>query len=140
MRSKVKIAKEYIAPHVVEHSMTQGVDPLLTSVIISLESSWRPGRRGDLKEIGLMQVMKPPFEPKNYVDEIIIGTQRLRMAVDACKDIKGALTHYASGSCKPRTDTTASKMKYRYWMYRDAVKRVRKGREHARNDQRRSLD
>ncbi len=127
MRSKVRIAKERIAPVVVEHSINQGIDPLLTSVIISFESSWRPGSRGGLKEVGLMQVMRPAFEPKNYVDEIIIGTRRLKLAVNSCKDIQGALTHYGSGVCKPRTALTKNKMSYRFRMYKNAVKIARYG-------------
>ena len=122
LRKKVEIAKKRIAPAVVEHSINQGIDPLLTSVIISCESSWKPGARGKLQEVGLMQVKDPPYEPVSYIDEIKIGTERLKIAVDTCPDIKAALTHYASGSCKPRTPRTASKMRFRYWMYKKAVK------------------
>ena len=125
MRKKVENAKKRIAPVVVEHSLNNEVDPLLTSVIISLESSWRPGREGDLEEVGLMQVMDPPVQPKNYVDEVIIGTRRLKMAVDECKDVYGALTHYGSGVCKPRTKITAKKMHYRLDLYEEAVKLTR---------------
>ena len=66
MDRKKYIAKKMIAPLVVKYSMNNKIDPLLTSVIISYESSWMPGVKGDLKEAGLMQIMRPRFKPRNY--------------------------------------------------------------------------
>ena len=125
MASKKRFAKEHIAPVVVRESVARGVDPLLTAVIISLESSWRLGRSGGKGELGLMQVMNPRYEPKTFEDEIILGTEILAKAVKTCATTLGALTWYASGSCKPRTDVTRKKMNYRYRLYRQAVKRAR---------------
>ena len=121
---KYKFAKNTIAPLVVKHSLYRNLDPLLSSVTISYESSWIPMSLGKKGEKGLMQVMRP--KPKNLEDEIILGTNRLKYAVESCNNTFEALTHYASGSCKPRTERTKNKMKFRYNKYKEAIKKFRK--------------
>ncbi len=125
MARKARFARETIAPVVVRESIARGVDPLLTSVIISLESSWNVGSSGGLGELGLMQVMNPRITPRSFTDEIMLGTEILQAAIKTCQDTREALTWYASGSCKPRTELTRRKMAYRHRLYQNAVERVR---------------
>lgn len=121
-------AKEII-PVVMKWSAVYEVDWMLVACIISLESSWRP-RPGSLGESGYMQVMRNKWSRRFDLDtpegQIEAGTARLAMAFYECGgDLKKALTHYASGSCKARTETTRSKIRYRVHYYRKISKKFR---------------
>ena len=51
-KKHVGFPKETIAPLVVKHSLYRNIDPLLTSIIISFESTWKPeaiGERGETR-------------------------------------------------------------------------------------------
>ena len=52
---RLKKAKTFI-PQVVTASLREGLDPLLTGVNISYESTWNPSAVGSKGEVGLMQV------------------------------------------------------------------------------------
>jgi hypothetical protein len=115
-------------PAVLKYSEQYNVDPLLVACIISFESSWRP-RPGGLAEIGYMQI-HPRWWPKGFDRETMegqigAGAWRLRAAFDKCPSVERALTHYASGSCTPRTETTKKKIRYRKNYYMRMVERFR---------------
>ncbi|NIV93777.1 transglycosylase SLT domain-containing protein [candidate division KSB1 bacterium] len=92
-------------PLVVHWSKERGIDPLLTAIIISFESSWRPDIPGKIGEKGLMQVKNPMAKGIDLEDpsgQIEAGTKILKHCLNKCEDIAGALTCYATrkGRCK----------------------------------------
>ena len=115
-------------PAILKYSEIYKVDPLLVACIISFESSWRP-RDGDLKEAGYMQLMRTKWASRFNLEttdgQIHAGIARLKMAFDKCGTVKEALTHYASGSCRARTETTREKIEFRAAYYRRLVRRFR---------------
>jgi len=117
-----------VLPIVMEYSAKYNLDPLLVACIISWESSWRP-REGALKEVGYMQVMpgkwSKRFDLTTPRGQIEAGVYRLKMASDRCGSLNSALTHYASGSCRSKSEITKKKIRYRAnyyarmnWMFR----------------------
>jgi len=92
VKKRVARLQKNIAPAVVRQSIAQGLDPLLVSLLISCESTWRPGVTGKDGEVGIMQVMEPRFQPETLEDEILLGTEKRQMAMNACPGVLGALT------------------------------------------------
>ena len=86
--------------------------PLVTAIIFR-ESSMRPSAKGDIGEVGLMQVaddLKRICKAQGLDllkphDQIKCGTWWLADRRDHCGDLKGAFAYYASGRvCKPDTN------------------------------------
>jgi len=117
-------ALKYV-PFVVSHSLDYQVDPLLVSVLISCESSWRMDRPGKIGEIGLMQVVPSNargFDMATANGQIGAGTRTLRYCFDKCNgDIGKALTKYATGGCYKKYDG----LKRRLRLYKEAKERHR---------------
>lgn len=119
------------APIVVTESLRGHVDPLLLSVLISLEASWNPASEGAQGEIGLTQIMPGGICDPGKLDtpkqQIAAGVDCLVKCREKCGDnIEKILTKYASGNCSSKSETTKRKMKYRLRMYKQAVERHRK--------------
>ncbi len=99
-----KQALKYVS-FVVHWSEEYQIDPLLTATIIDMESSWIPNRPGKRGEIGLMQILYPPFK-KGFdmtkpTDQIHSGVKALRHCFDSCGGkLNRALTGYATGKCR----------------------------------------
>lgn len=124
--SRTEAALEY-ANIVVYESEKQDIDPMLSSVIISLESSWKPGSRGAIGEFGLMQVVPGGVCDNGKLDtpegQIQAGTACLALSREICgDDLKRILTKYASGKCVSKSKKTQSKIRYRIRAYKRAVK------------------
>lgn len=91
------------------------LDPYLLTAMSFRESSFRTGARGELGEIGVMQVHGRPLKECRQAgldmsrirDQTLCSARYLRAMVDHCGGVTKGLTAYASGSCTPRTDRTA---------------------------------
>jgi len=95
------------APSVVHWSKKYSIDPLLTSLIITRESSYLPDQTGSIGEIGLMQVHSPRckkgFDLTKEDDQIHAGVKCLRYCFDECNGrLDLAMTKYATGGCYKR--------------------------------------
>lgn len=130
-KKKLNKALQY-APLVYEVAAEFGEDPLLISTIISHESSWRTNAIGDLKEVGLMQVMPGNACGKGYdtskaTGQLRAGTNCLQASRARCgKDLNKVLTFYGTGKgCTSKSKRTQKKMNLRVAHYRAAVKRHR---------------
>jgi hypothetical protein len=80
------------------------------------ESSWIVTARGGLGEIGLMQVHGIAAEGcdlRTQRGQLDCGAKALRNALDACGTLRGALTMYATGGCRTRSDRVKRLIEYR---------------------------
>jgi hypothetical protein len=96
------------------------IDPALLAVISYLESSWMPGAVGGIGERGVMQVHGAAADGCDLSTrrgQLDCGAAWLRRSYDACGSWPGALTMYATGACKPRTDRVKRLVKYRLKMW-----------------------
>jgi soluble lytic murein transglycosylase-like protein len=103
------------------------VDPLLVSIMISKESSWRPDVRGRSHgEYGLMQVHGRKsirgFDMTTPAGQIQAGVKRLKFAIDKCSTLIQAINHYGTGYCKPVRKFAKRRMR----IYKRAVKQFRR--------------
>lgn len=114
-----------LIPYIVEYSEQYEIDPLLTSTIIALESSFRPYVTGQIGERGLMQVhwrgAKKGFDMTNPGDQIHAGVKHLRYCFDKCGTLERALTAYATGGC----NKNFKMLRYRIRYYHKAIARFR---------------
>jgi hypothetical protein len=100
------VALTYIDP-ILYWSAFYGLDPLLVSIIISLESSWVYKSVGGRKEYGLMQVHPSnsrDLDTSTPIGQIQAGTRQLRRCYTKCgpRTLK-ALNCYGTkgGKCRP---------------------------------------
>jgi hypothetical protein len=96
------------------------VDPALLAVVSFLESSWKTTARGGLNEVGLMQTHGVAAEGCELITrrgQLDCGARALRKSFEACGSWRGALTMYATGQCKPRTDRVKRLIEYRMKMW-----------------------
>ncbi len=121
-----------LAPIVIKYAEQYNQDHMMISTIISLESSWRTGAAGDLKEEGLMQVMpggpcSKGLDMSTPAGQIEAGVKCLVLAREKCGDDPYKIfTKYATGwTCKSKSKITQRKMRYRVKYYERAVKRHR---------------
>ena len=117
-------------PAIVHWSKEYEIDPLLTSTIISLESSFIPGSVGAVGEIGLMQLhwrgAKRGFDLSKPEEQIHAGVKHLSKCFELCDDeLAKALTAYARGGCNKRYGG----LKYRLRAYKRALTTHRIGAE-----------
>jgi soluble lytic murein transglycosylase-like protein len=84
-------------------SETHGVNPLLVSALIQVESGYRPRARSSRGAMGLMQLMpstareykvRNPFEPKANIEG---GIRHLKSLIDRFKGVEIALAAYNAG-------------------------------------------
>jgi hypothetical protein len=106
------------------------VDPLLASVIMRYEGSWRKGRVGTRGEVGPMQVMPKYFKQFDLTTldgQIHAGVSHLRASLDACGgDVAQALSYYAANICgRGKRKVPLSKARWRAKQYYKAVQRYR---------------
>jgi hypothetical protein len=91
---KLHAALEHV-PEVVAASHDGDVNPDLVSAIVSLESTWNPGARGKLGEVGLMQVLgSRATTAREQLDD---GIEKLRLGWERCGTTVGAVSYYATG-------------------------------------------
>jgi hypothetical protein len=96
------------------------VDPALLAVVSFLESSWMTTAKGGIGEIGIMQIHGVAAEGCELVTrrgQLDCGARALRRSFEACGSWSGALTMYATGQCKPRTDRVKRLIEYRMKMW-----------------------
>lgn len=113
-------------PSVVKWSLYYDIDPLLTAVTISLESSWIKGATGAIGEVGLMQVHSPKakkgFDLSTGDGQIQAGVHWLRVCIDECNgSLEQGVNNYGTGSCTKEW----SMRDYRLRKYRKAVRLTR---------------
>jgi len=117
-------AKKHIPP-VAHWSTMYNIDPLLVSVMVSLESSWDPHAKGKKGEIGLMQVhskeAKAGFDLNDPDQQIHAGVLWLKKCIDKCGYVSLGVNMYATGYCHPRWKG----LSYRLRKWRDAIRLVR---------------
>jgi len=119
------------APIIVEEATEANFDPLLISVIISLEASYRPEviNEQSIGEVGLMQVAPRGVCGKGQdlstpEGQIRAGVRCLEMSREACgDDLKRILTIYASGKCQSSSVRTKRLIQRRLRIYQRAVER-----------------
>jgi hypothetical protein len=89
-------------PDVVAVAQGADVNPALIAAVVTYESSWEPGARGKIGEVGLMQVgrwtsIREGASPREQLEA---GAAVLRRAYARCGTTAGALSFYATGrSC-----------------------------------------
>jgi soluble lytic murein transglycosylase-like protein len=109
---------------VIEASDEYGLDPLLVAVIISRESSWDEKAIGSRGEVGLMQVHGVAAQGqdlKTARGQIKAGARWLRLSLDKCKTLEGALSAYGTGECTLKNFALSRVHYYKY-----VLKRFRK--------------
>jgi hypothetical protein len=113
-----------LVPLVEFTSRLYGVDPLLVSVIISCESSWRPGAVGMLGERGIMQVHGAAAKGFGRTTEgrLEAGVNWLRTGIRKCGYNSNALAWYNGDGCVERKYA-----KRRWRLYEEAKLRFRNG-------------
>ena len=121
---RYKKAREFV-PYVVAYSEQYGIDPLLLSVLISVESSWTPSALGALNEKGLCQVhgvAARGYDLSIAEQQIEAGAAWLAKCIEWCGgDVLGGLSLYQAGSgCTPHRGS-----KRRLAMYKEAHKEIR---------------
>lgn len=100
-----------LMPVVEGYSAIHEIDPLIPSVVISCESSWKSKSKNG-RDTGLMQVRKGGVCSRGFdlsvpEQQIAAGIACLASARDACDgSLRQMLTMYQSGSCTARTPTT----------------------------------
>lgn len=109
------------APLIVHWSEKYQVDPLLMTVIIAYESSFRSDVIGDNgKAFGLMQVRWPPslrgFDMSNPSDQIHAGVKHfsINCFIPCDYDIEESLTAYATGGCHKKFKGLRKRMRNYY--------------------------
>jgi hypothetical protein len=120
-----------LEPVIISESESVGFDPLLVSVIISLESSYRSSVVNDdsIGEIGLMQVAPKGVCARGQdlttpEGQIKAGLYCLRLSRDVCGgDLRRILTMYASGKCVSGSTRTHALINRRLAVYEKAKAR-----------------
>lgn len=117
-----------LLPTIRDLSNENGIDPLLTVLVITWESSWYTTALGGDNEIGLMQVIPGGVCAKGQdlstpEGQIKAGVECLALSRDSCNGtLKQTLTMYASGKCKSKSKRTQRKIRWRVWQYeRDKI-------------------
>ena len=103
------------------------VCPALLAVVSFLESSWKTTARGTIGEIGIMQIHGVAAEGcklDTRRGQLDCGARALRTSFEACGSWHGALTRYATGQCKPRTDRVKRLIEYRMKMWEGVTNAV----------------
>jgi hypothetical protein len=103
------------------------VDPALLAVVSFLESSWMTTAKGGIGEIGILQVHGVAADGCELVTrrgQLDCGAKALRKSFEACGSWPGALTMYATGQCKPRTDRVKRLIEYRMNMWEGVTNAV----------------
>lgn len=118
--SRLKKAMKLV-PIVVMESEKNGFDPLLISVWISCESSWKPDVIGGIGEKGVLQVhgtCAKGHKLDTPESQIKAGVECFAMARDKCDGtIEQTLTMYASGKCKSKSKRTHKLIRRRLKIY-----------------------
>lgn len=108
---------------VYSESLRNNVDPLLTAMIISLESSWRSDVTGDGIDHGLMQVRRGGVCARGQDlttphGQIKAGVECLALSREQCSgSLEQTLTMYASGKCVSKSVRTKRKIRYRIALF-----------------------
>lgn len=99
-----------LLPTVEGYSAIHAIDPIITTVVISCESSWHTNKPGPIGEQGLMQVhgeCARGYDLSVPEQQIQAGIACLAKARDSCDgSLRQMLTMYQSGSCVARTKRT----------------------------------
>jgi len=115
--SKIASAVELVDP-IVTISKEEGIDPMLTAVMIRFESSFRPGVVGKLGERGLMQVHGIALNGRKLAtvrDEVRRGVVYLAACVRRCGSILGGINRYMSGRCDPIYNRPRARWRHYQW-------------------------
>jgi len=122
-----------LAPVIVKYSLLYSdenvkIDPLLVSLIIYLESSFRPQavntRENSKGERGLMQMhggAARGVDFDNPEDQIRGGIHHLRKCFDACRNERQAINMYGTGRCTPILQFA----KRRHRLYKNVIRDFR---------------
>jgi hypothetical protein len=112
-----------LTPVIVAESRAVRIDPLLVAVIISLESSFRHDVKGDIGEVGMMQVVPGGVCARGHdlttpAGQIKAGVHCLKLSRDVCgNDLTRILTMYASGRCVSKSKRTHRMINHRIAVY-----------------------
>lgn len=101
-------AREILALEFLSASEEHSVDPVLLVIMGYRESSFRQGSRGDLGEIGVMQVHGQSrkiceasgLDIKSRLDNIRCGALLIAMNTRYCGSLNRGLYRYACGKCR----------------------------------------
>jgi len=110
-------------PTIEGYSAIHAIDPLVTVVVISCESSWHTGAKGHIGEHGLMQlhgVCTRGYDMAVPEQQIQAGIACLAASRDSCDgSLRQMLTKYQSGACIARTKRTKQRINYRMRIIED---------------------
>jgi hypothetical protein len=121
-RRKISVA---LVPYLVEVSREHDVDPWLTAVTISGESSWRQDVKGSKGELGMTQVhgfCAKGANLKTGKGQILAGVKCLEHAKKKCSDTLSVINAYKTGRCSPIDRAS----RYRFREYKKAKRRFGK--------------
>lgn len=116
--NRLKTALELL-PLVKSESAKYNIDPIIPTVLISLESAWDSRSVGGIGELGLMQVVPngvcaKGFDLSTPQGQLQAGVHCLKLSRDMCgDDLNEILTCYASGRCISKSKLTQRKIKFR---------------------------
>ena len=125
-------ARRAMAKDINQASAEYNQDQLLITGMAFYESTFRPGARGRLGEIGLLQVgphvreecKSDGWPMSDPLHQLRCGARHLRRQIDRCGSLAGGLASYASSRCRalPGTRVSAA-VNIRLWMARKLAKR-----------------
>jgi hypothetical protein len=107
-----------LAAEIIEAANRYNLDPYLVFQTAIAESGLYTDIEGPGGEIGIMQLHGAALTTcKHDMDtrqgQLLCGARWLRINLDRCGSITGAITGYISGSCFARTETTQGKVNFR---------------------------
>jgi len=96
--------RKSMAADIVAAGVKHDVPILLITAIIYKESSFKTDAKGSLGEVGLMQVhgvARRGCDTNSQYGQIDCGASWLAVGKAKCGTVRGAITAYATGRCKP---------------------------------------
>jgi hypothetical protein len=118
-------ARANMTAEIMEAANAYNVDACELTLLAFWESSLDEHARGNIGEEGILQLHGAASSTCEHdrttrSGQLLCGARWLSLCYQKCGDTHGALTAYASGECKPRTDATRRKINYRVaWIERD---------------------
>ena len=121
--SNVSLAKKKRAidliPEILRVGKKYNVCPIMITITISHESSFKSDVVGAIGEIGLMQVhgvAAKGFNLKKVRDQLEAGTRTLKMGLQRCDDVQEVFNYYMTGNCNVATGGSKRRYKiYQNW-------------------------
>lgn len=97
-------------------SAAHDIAPRVILMTSFYESSWRTDVIGRIGEVGLMQlhgIAAEGCDLDTQRGQLDCGARALRASLDACGSLRGALTMYATGSCKTKSERVNRLIEFR---------------------------